>query len=261
MATPLEIHPYGTDKNGHLILRSTGELVKDAKCKICVKEKENADTRHLSHNLAKPYMTPCCEICKCPNDCGQPGPHCKWIKDGKPDHFCHTPAKSVTISHDVLSNGNRLLPSSAKDEGDWRTSLRKLIREEYNLSDARPLDTFIEQEIGRAEGRANENGYKLGVDVGLMAERERLIKLCEGLEKHFAPVNHISAEDHFNGAWNAALRKVIAALQDGTTPPATDIEIWEGAHDGVKAMVKIDWKNRKYDAVIREDLEDGTTTV
>lgn len=35
----------------------------------------------------------CCDICKCPNDCGHPEAHCKWIKDGKPNHFCHTEAK------------------------------------------------------------------------------------------------------------------------------------------------------------------------
>lgn len=47
-------------------------------------------------------LNQCCDLCRCPNDCGQPGAHCRWIKDGKPNHFCHMPsgeAKECKCDH------------------------------------------------------------------------------------------------------------------------------------------------------------------
>ena len=39
--------------------------------------------------------TECCDACRCPDDCDQPGQHCRFIKNGKPNCPCHTKSEDV----------------------------------------------------------------------------------------------------------------------------------------------------------------------
>ncbi len=45
---------------------------------------------------------------------------------------------------------------------------------------------------------------------------EAIIKIGEKLEKNFRPVNHISPEDAFNGAYNTALHEFITAIKQAS---------------------------------------------
>lgn len=37
----------------------------------------------------------CCDECRCPDTCDQPGPHCRVIENGKPACPCHSPIEVV----------------------------------------------------------------------------------------------------------------------------------------------------------------------
>lgn len=41
----------------------------------------------------------CCEKCKCPDDCDQPGEHCRVIRNGKPACPCHLPTEKGLCEH------------------------------------------------------------------------------------------------------------------------------------------------------------------
>jgi hypothetical protein len=53
-------------------------------------------------NTKDELINVCCDACKCPPDCDQPGPHCRFIKNGKPNHSCHTSNQDTSLSKETL---------------------------------------------------------------------------------------------------------------------------------------------------------------
>lgn len=122
--------------------------------------------------------------------------------------------------------------SPAKDEGDWQKELIEVFHDAYDNAEAGRLIPFIRRLIQRAEARghiSNKNYIAVIADEraaafqkGRAAERERLIKLCEGMKRkensyYDTPYSSYSDETYQNDGYNNALSHVLAALQDGTT--------------------------------------------